>query len=169
MPHRDPAHLIIRPAEADDCEAINAIYNYYVIHSTTTYQIEPDTLEVRERWLAAHSPRHPVIVAERQGAIVGWGCLNQWRNRAAYDNTVENSVYVAHGLHRQGIGSAILLETIRLAREIGHRTIIGVIDADQAASIRVHAKHGFAEVGRLKELGFKFNRWLDVVYMQLML
>ncbi|MGA2498629.1 MAG: N-acetyltransferase family protein [Tepidisphaeraceae bacterium] len=167
--HHDPSSNVIRPAQTEDCEAINAIYNYYVIHSTTTYQIEPDTLGTRERWLAAHGPRHPVIVAECNGAVVGWGCLNQWRSREAYDNTVENSVYVANGLHGQGIGSAILSELMRLARGIGHHTIVAVIDAEQAASIRLHAKHGFSEVGRLKQLGFKFNRWLDVVYMQLML
>ncbi len=167
--HPESSHLILRPAEVRDCEAINGIYNYYVIHSTTTYQIEPDTLEAREHWFAAHGPRYPMIIAERNGAVVGWGCLNVWRNREAYQHTVENSVYVANGLHGQGIGSAILVELMRLAREIGHHTIIAVIDADQAASIGLHGKYGFAEVGRLKQLGFKFNRWLDVVYMQLML
>ncbi len=164
--HPDP---IIRSANFGDCEAINAIYNFYVLHSTTTYQTEPETLESRERWFAAHGPRYPVIVAERDGGIIGWGCLNQWRNRGAYDNTVENSVYVADGQRGRGVGSAILAELIRLAREIGHHTIVAVIDADQIASIRLHGRHGFAEVGRLKELGFKFGRWLDVVYMQLML
>ena len=167
--HHDPSRLILRPAEIDDCEAINAIYNYYVIHSTTTYQLEPDSLETRERWFEAHGPRHPIIVAERSGAIVGWGSLNLWRNRGAYDNTVENSVYVANGFHGQGIGSTILGELIRLGREVGHHTIIAVIDADQSGSIHLHGKHGFTEVGRLKQLGFKFGRWLDVVYMQLML
>ncbi|MFI5381427.1 MAG: GNAT family N-acetyltransferase [Tepidisphaerales bacterium] len=163
------SHAILRRATIGDCAAINAIYNYYVVHSTTTYQIEPDTLEVRERWFTAHDPRYPVIVAERNGAVVGWGSLNIWRSRQAYENTVENSVYVADGLHGQGIGSTILVELIRLGREIGHHTIVAVIDADQAVSIRLHAKHGFAEVGRLTQLGYKFNRWLDVVYMQLML
>jgi len=99
---------------------------------------------------------------------VGWGALSPFHARSAYRFTVENSVYVDHAHHRRGLGSAILSDLIARARTIGHRTIIAGIDASQEASIAIHAKHGFVQVGHLAQVGYKFDRWLDVVYMQLM-
>src|SRR5688572_23959658 len=159
----------IRAATAADLPAINDIYNHYVLRSTCTYQLEPEPMEGREKWFAAHGPQHPVIVAEVGGRVVGWGSLSKYHQRAAYARTVENSVYVHHDYQRRGIGSVLLAELIKMARERGHRTIIAAIDGEQAGSIAIHARFGFAKVGHMKELGYKFDRWLDVVYMQLML
>jgi phosphinothricin acetyltransferase len=161
--------LTIRNATAADLGAINAIYNHYVEHSTCTYQDVRDTMEDRRQWFAHHGDAHPVIVAELAGEVVGWGALSKFRERSAYGLTVEDSVYVRHDMHRRGIGRALLEELIRRARSAGHHCIVAGISAEQTASIALHAKYGFVEVARLREVGFKFNQWLDVVYMELML
>lgn len=163
----------IRLATVDDLPAINDIYNHYVRTSTTTYQEIESSPEERLEWFTSREPRHVVTVAEtdRDGmkTIVGWASLNIFRARSAYRFSTENSVYVHKDHFRKGIGSVLLADSIVRAREGGFRTIIAGIDADQTASIAIHAKHGFAECGRMKQVGYKFDRWLDVVFMQLML
>lgn len=159
----------IRLARPDDLPAINEIYNYYVARSTCTYQEAPESLESRHAWLARHGAQHPVTVAERDGQVVGWGAISPYHTRSAYRFTIENSVYVHHAYHRQGIGSAILDDLIARARNAGHRTIVAAIDASQDASVSLHVGHGFVVSGRLNQVGRKFGQWLDVVYMQLML
>ena len=159
----------IRLATEADLPAINAIYNHSVMHSTATYQTEPETAEARAAWFARHGPRHPVTVAVRDGVVLGWGSLSPFKERAAYSRTVENSVYVHPEHLRQGIGRALLVDLIVRAREAGHHTIVGIIDAEQPASVALHEALGFKTVAHLKEVGFKFGRWLDVVYVQLML
>jgi L-amino acid N-acyltransferase len=161
--------LTIRPPTADDLPAINDIYNHYVLHSTATYQEEPEPMDGRRAWLARHGAAYPVIVAVLDGTLVGWGSLSPFHVRSAYRRTVENSVYVRHDLHRRGIGGALLTDLIARARSVGHHSIIGLIDADQAASIALHRKAGFTQAAHLRQVGFKFGRWLDVVYLQLML
>jgi phosphinothricin acetyltransferase len=160
---------ILRPAAEPDLPAINDIYNHYVLHSTCTWQEEPGPLDGRREWFRDHGPKHPVIVAVAGGWVVGWGSLSPFRERSAYRNTVENSVYVHHEHHRRGIGSALLRDLIARASVLGYRATIGVIDADQTASIALHSKFGFQKVGHLKQVGLKFNRWLDVIYMELIL
>src|SRR5271165_5534433 len=112
------AQAIIRSATESDLVAINDIYNHYVLHSTCTYQEEPEPLEGRRQWFAHHGPRHPVIVAEEQGRVVGWGSLSAFHPRSAYRNTVENSVYVHHEQHRRGLGSRLLKDLIDRARAL---------------------------------------------------
>src|SRR5947207_7256403 len=159
----------IRLAARADLSAINAIYNYYVLHSTCTYQTEPSTEAERLAWFEAHGPAHPVTVAERNGEVIAWASLSRFHPRAAYGQTVENSVYVRPDLHGQGLGKALLLDAIARAKQLGHHTIIAGISADQTPSVALHKSAGFVEVARLREVGYKFDRWLDVIYMQLML
>lgn len=160
----------IRLATLSDLPAINSIYNHYVLNSTCTYQEEPSTSEERENWFAAHGPSLPVTVAfDEQNQILGWASLSRFHPRSAYRNTVENSVYVRPELHGRGIGSLLLADSIARARSAGHRTILALIDADQKPSIALHLKLGFTQSAHLKEVGFKFGRWLDVIYLQLML
>lgn len=163
----------IRLATLADLSAINDIYNHYVRTSTTTYQEIESTPQERLEWFTARDPRHVVTVAEIDvdgiGTVVGWASLNVFRARSAYRFSTENSVYVHEDHFRKGIGDALLADSIVRAREHGFRTILAGIDADQSASIAIHAKHGFVECGRMKEVGRKFDRWLDVVFMQLML
>jgi L-amino acid N-acyltransferase len=161
--------VTIRIARPADLPAINAIYNHYVACSTCTYQVEPSTDQERRQWYDAHDRLHPITVAEANGRVVGWGSLSRFHARAAFDRTVENSVYIHHEWHRKGIGRAILADLIQRARELGHHTVIAGISADQSASVELHRAFGFESVGHLKEVGFKFGRWLDLVYMQLML
>jgi phosphinothricin acetyltransferase len=159
----------LRLAAESDLVAINDIYNYYVPRSTCTYQEEPEPIESRRRWLAQHVDPHPAIVALIEERVVGWGSLSPFHSRCAYRHTVENSVYIHPEHHRRGIGSMILEDLIARARRLGHHAIIAGIDSEQAASIALHRKFGFMQVGYLPEVGFKFDRWLDVVYMQLTL
>jgi phosphinothricin acetyltransferase len=161
----------IRPATADDLEAINEIYNHFVVRSTCTYQTEPETMEGRRAWFTAHGAKHPIIVMEddAEGRVIGWGSLSPFHRRAAYGHTVENSVYVHPAHHRKGIGKLLLARLIELAREAGHHTVVALIDAEQVPSVGLHREMGFEEVGHLREVGFKFGRWLDVIYMQKMM
>jgi phosphinothricin acetyltransferase len=159
----------IRTATVADVPSINAIYNYYVPRSTCTYQYDPEPDEARLAWFAKHGDEHPVIVAEIEGEVIGWGSLSPFRSRDGYRHTAEISVYVRHDLHRQGIGKALLAELIERAKMIGHHTLVGGISADQAASIELHEGMGFQKVGHFREIGYKFDQWLDVVFMQLML
>jgi L-amino acid N-acyltransferase len=158
--------MTIRLATSADLRAINDIYNHFVANSTCTYQEEPSTDAERQVWLTAHGPRHPVTVAEIDGQVVGWGSLSPFHQRSAYRRTVESSIYVRHDRHRQGIGAALLQDLIERARVIGHHAIIAGIDSEQTASIAIHSKFGFEQVGHLKEVGFKYDRWLDVIYME---
>lgn len=161
--------LQIRPAAPHDLHAINDIYNHYVLHSTTTYQTEPETLNDRCDWFEGRGPAHPVTVAEVGGKILGWGALSPFHPRAAYHHTVEDSIYVCRNELRKGIGRALLADLIERAAQLGHRTIIAGIDTEQVGSIALHGKFGFEQVAHLHEVGFKFGRWLDVVYLQLLL
>ncbi|MGE5610437.1 MAG: N-acetyltransferase family protein [Bacillota bacterium] len=156
----------IRPATRDDLGAINEIYNYYVLHSTCTYQKEPDTSQERQAWFAEHGPRHAVTVAELDGQVVGWGSLSRFHPRCAYAQTVEDSVYVRHDVHRRGVGTTLLTDLIQRARAVNHHAIVALIDSSQAASLALHRKLGFEACGHLREVGNKFDRWLDVIYMQ---
>jgi phosphinothricin acetyltransferase len=160
---------LIRLATADDLVAINDIYSHYVHHSTCTYQEESEPIESRRAWFEKHGDKHPVTVATIDGRVVGWGSLSPYHLRSAYRFTVENSVYVHHEMQRRGIGSLLLQDLLDRARAAGHRVIIAGIDAEQTASVALHAKFGFQHVGRLKQVGFKFGRWLDVIYMELVL
>lgn len=157
---------VLREATASDLGAINDVYNHFVQHSTCTYQEVQETLEGRQQWFAQHGGKHPAIVAELAGKVVGWGSLSQFHARSAYRFTVENSVYVHHQHHKQGIGTMILGELVARASALGHRVIVAGIDSEQAGSIALHAKFGFEKVAHLKQVGFKFGRWLDVVYLE---
>jgi phosphinothricin acetyltransferase len=161
---------MLRDATAADLPAINDIYNYYVERSTCTYQLEPETMADRERWFAAHSPdRYPVVVVEVDGRVVAWGSLSKFHARAGYDPSVEASVYIAHDFHRRGLGRMVLSHLVERAQAAGFHTVIGGASADQIASIALQERLGFEKVGHLKEVGQKFGRRLDVVYLQKML
>ena len=161
--------IIIREAAEKDLGVVNDIYNYFVLNSTCTYQTEPSTLEERKKWLGEHQNPYVVTVAEIGGKVVGWGSLSRFHPRAAYGRTTENSVYIHPDWHRRGIGQALLDDLIRRAKASGFHTVIALISADQTPSIKLHEKFGFAHAGKIEEVGNKFNRWLDVAYMQLML
>ena len=161
--------LLIRDAEVTDLEAIDSIYNHYVERSTCTYQYDATTPEERLTWFREHGAEHPVTVAVHGDEVVGWGSLSSFRSRAAYRFTVENAVYVRHDLHRRGIGARLLDDLVVRAARIGHRTIVAGISAEQTASIALHRRAGFVDAGLMRAVGFKFDAWLDLVFMQRML
>ena len=158
----------IRLATECDLPAIHDIYNYYVVHSACTYQTEIEPLAVRQTWFAGRGPEHPVTVAELDGQVVGWGALSRFHPRSAYRRTVENAVYVRHDSHRRGVGRALLVDLIDRAAALDHHTIVALVDAEQAGSLALHEQLGFGHAGRIQQAGFKFDRWLDVVYLQRM-
>lgn len=158
---------VIRRARRQDCTAILAIYNEAVLNTTASYDLEPRSLQHRLNWFDDHEASgYPVFVAEEEGAVVGWSSLSRYHDRYGYRFTAENSIYVAAGHRGRGLGALLLEPLIDAARQRGLHTILAVIDASNEASIRLHARFGFAECGRLREVGHKFDRWLDVVLMQ---
>jgi len=159
----------LRLAREDDLDAVNDIYNHYVTRSTCTYQDEPSTPGERQAWFREHGAAHPITIALFEVHVVGWGALSWFRTRAGYRFTVEDTVYVRHDLARRGIGRTLLADLIARAGSFGHRSIIAGISADQAGSIALHHAFDFREVARLREVGWKFDRWLDVVFLQRML
>jgi L-amino acid N-acyltransferase len=159
----------LRPATPADLQAINDIYNHYVGYCTCTYQETPETLADRERWFHRHDDRHPVVVAEAAGEVLGWGALSSFRERSAFRYTVEDSVYIKHSAQGRGLGSLLLRDLIDRATALRHQTIVAAIDSGQVGSLKLHERHGFVETGRLHRAGLKFGRWLDVVFLQYML
>jgi phosphinothricin acetyltransferase len=159
----------IRPATLDDAEALRDIYNPYVETTTVTFDLRPRSLEEQRAWLRAHLGVYPVVVADDGDAITGFASLSPWRDRPAYRTSVEDSVYVRRDRHGQGLGSQLLGEIVRLGDEHGFHNILARIVGGHEASIAIHTKHGFEVVGTEREVGRKFNRWLDVVVMQRLL
>lgn len=159
----------MRLASLADLDAIRDIYNYYVERSTCTFHLEPDTEAERLEWFHERSRAHPATVALIDGNVVGWAALSSWKSRCAYARSVEASVYVRHDCHRRGLGKLLLCDLIERARAAGHHTIIGGTCTEQIASLALQKSLGFQNVGCLREVGYKFGRWLDVAYMQLFL
>lgn len=159
--------ITIRPYSEADVPAILAIVNHNILHSTSLYDYAPRTLEKQIALLAEKNTKNfPVFVAETAGEIAGFGTYGEFRFREAYQFTVEHSVYVSHEFNGKGIGGKLLSALIETAQKNNLHTMIGVIDAENVVSIRFHEKYGFKTVGIIKESGFKFNRWLDSVFMQ---
>ena len=159
-----------RLVERRDAEALAAIYNVEVRESTVTFDLVERSLIDQLAWIDEHSGGHPAIVAvDAREAPVGFASLSPYRPRPAYATTVEDSVYVQRDLRGRGLGRLLLGELVDLARDHGFHSIIGRVVGDHDASIALHAALGFEQVGREREIGRKFNRWLDVVTMQKML
>lgn len=162
--------ITIRPAQIKDIPAILEIVNYNILNSTAVYDYDPKTLGDMELWLTEKQEANwPVIVAESEGIVMGYATYGTFRTKAGYRFTVEHSVYVSENHNGKGIGKLLLLELIALAKVEGYHTMIGGIDADNKGSIEFHKKFGFVDNGTIKEAGFKFERWLDVTFMQLIL
>ncbi len=159
----------LRPMTPSDVSVVNEAYNHYVLNSTCTYQITPDTEADRMRWLLHRKLKHPAIVAVEDEQVVGWGSLGPFRAREAYDVTVEHSVYVLPDRHRRGVGGAIMQRLIDLAVDGGFHTMVGVVDSTCAGSLSLHERYGFVRAGVLRQAGRKFDRPLDAVLMQRML
>jgi L-amino acid N-acyltransferase len=159
----------IRPAQPGDAPAIARIYNHYIATSTATFDTELKSVADREAWLAQHGADYPVLVAEIGDDVVAWGSLSPWGTRCAYRHSVEVSTYVAPENVRQGLGPLMTEALVVEARKAGHHAVISQIVSENEPSLKMGARLGFVEVGRLREVGRKFERWLDVVLMELLL
>ena len=158
---------IVRPADEADLPAILAIYNDAVLNTTAIWNDVAVDLENRAAWFAARRRQdYPVLVAEDGDGVAGYGSFGDFRPFDGYRFTVEHSIYVAESYRRRGVATALLLALIERAEGLGKHMLIAGIAADNDASIRLHARHGFNETGRMLEVGYKFGRWLDLVFMQ---
>jgi phosphinothricin acetyltransferase len=157
---------MLRLARAEDLPAVTAIYNDAVARTTGTFDTEPKTLAQQREWFDRHDARHPVIVAEEGGQVVAWASLSPWSDRCAYARTSEVSVYVAEAARRRGLAGALLDELLTLGRAAGAAQAMARITGDNEVSLRLHARRGFVEVGRLRRVGEKFGRILDVHILQ---
>jgi len=159
-----------RLIEPRDAEATRAIYNVEVQESTVTFDITPRSLADQQVWIAEHSGGHPAIVAvDDDATVLGFASLSPFKPRAAYAPTVEDSVYVHRDARGRGVGELLLREIIRLGTDHGFHSAVARIVGGHEASIALHRKCGFEEIGCEREVGRKFGRWLDVVLMQRML
>jgi L-amino acid N-acyltransferase YncA len=159
--------LSVRPFAWQDVPAITDIYAHYVRHSTATFDIEPPgEVFFAEKMGHIAGLGHPVVVAERAGQLLGYAYASVYRPRPAYRFTCENSVYCDPDAHRQGVGTALMERVIDLSRSFGFKQMIAVITAETTGSIRLHEKLGFRVVGTYEAVGYKFDRWLDIVHMQ---
>jgi L-amino acid N-acyltransferase YncA len=160
----------IRPATLPDLPQMLEIYNDIILHTTAVYHYEPHTLDMRLEWFESRRQQgFPIFVAEEVGIILGFSTFGSFRPWPAYKYTVENSVYVAAAHRGKGISKLLMPPLIESAREMSMHTMIAVIDASNNVSIKLHEQYGFKEVALLKEVGFKFERWLDLKLMQLIL
>jgi L-amino acid N-acyltransferase YncA len=168
-PPEAPFEYAIRDARLSDMPAVREIYNYYVANSTVTFDEDAMTLrEWKAKFTYLHKLGMPFLVAESpSGQLLGYALVAPWKQKRAYRYTVENSIYLGPAAAGKGLGRALLAELIERSRAAGLKEIIAVI-ADQGAeaSIALHERFGFVEIGRMGRVGFKFDRWLGTVLLQ---
>jgi phosphinothricin acetyltransferase len=159
----------IRAAKPSDIAAITDIYRHHVLHGTGSFEIDPPgEEEMAQRMSDVVSRGLPYLVAENGNVVVGYAYAAIYRTRIAYRFTLEDSVYVHHTHNGRGIGAALLDALIPLCKAWGCKQLVAVIgDSANTASVRLHEKFGFQHSGVLRDVGFKFERWLDTVMMQL--
>lgn len=159
--------LIVRDATLEDAEDILAIYNYAAINTTAVWTDGPADLDSRREWMRARQAAgYPVLVAMKGRDVAGFASFGDFRPFPGYRHTVENSVYVGVQHHRLGVGRSLMAALIERATALNKHTMVAAIEASNSASTGLHASFGFAEVGRMPEVGCKFGRWLDMVLMQ---
>lgn len=165
--------ITLRLASLGDAEQIRQIYNHEVSNTTATFDLVPRSLADQQRWISDRNGAFAAIVAvdphDDRGEVVGFGSLSPYKERAAYRTSVEDSVYVRRDRNGQGIGKLIVTELLHIAAASGFHTVFARITASSDASIALHKSCGFELVGIEREVGRKFNKWLDVAIMQALL
>ena len=161
---------LVRPATAADAEAIARIYNHYVAHTVITFEEEAVSVaDMADRIAEARSLSLPWLVAEVEGAIVGYAYARRWRPRSAYRYSAETTIYLERGYVGRRIGTTLYSALLPLLRERGMHVAIGGVALPNDASIALHEKLGFERVATFRQVGFKHDRWVDVTYLQLVL
>lgn len=161
---------LLRAAEPSDLPALLEIYNEAIVNTTASWDHEPWNAVQHADWYAHKAEAgFPLLVAEEAGVVLGYATYGEFRPKVGYSLTREHSVYLAPQARGRGIGTQLMQELIAEARTQGVHVLIAALSADNDASMRLHRSLGFIEVGRLPEVGRKFDRWLDLVYLQLTL
>jgi phosphinothricin acetyltransferase len=163
------ASIAIRAAEPTDADAIAVIYNQGIEDRLATLETETRSADERRRWIAARGLRHPVIVGEVGGRVVGWGSLNSFNPRPAYDNVADFSVYVERDWRGRGIGRRLLEALVARGRELGYHKLVLAAFPFNEAGVALYRRVGFSEVGVYREQGQLDGKWVDVVVMERLL
>jgi len=162
--------VIVRDAGEADLPAILEIYNAAVLNETSIWNDDiSDLAECRAWWETRTASGFPVYLADVEGVVCGYGTFGEFRPYQGYRFTVEHSIYVSNAVQRRGIGSVLLTRLIAEARRTNKHAMIGGIASDNLASLALHQRFGFVETGRMPQVGFKFGRWLDLVFVQKLL
>ena len=163
------APITLRPARAGDAEAVCTIYNQGIEDRVATLEIELRTPDERREWMAARGPRHPVIVAESEGVLIGWGSLNVFNARPAYRHVADFSVYVERAWRGKGVGHRLLERLIEIAREIGYHKMVLSTFPTNAGGVRLYERLGFRRVGVYHQQGMLDGQWVDTLIMEKLL
>ncbi len=162
--------MMIRLMEEKDLPEVLDIYNDIILTSKAVYRYETQSLEEKKQWFKEQqASNNPLLVFDENGAVVGFATYSQFRPYPGYKYTMEHSMYVHRDHYQKGIATKLMLELIRIAQEHGIKTLIAGIDGENIGSIKVHEKLGFEYVGTIKNAGYKFEQWLDLVFYQLQL
>ena len=158
--------LTVRRALLKDLAAVTEIYNEAILKTVATFDTQPKTVEEQKPWFISHDSKHPILVAEQDGDVVGWASLSRWSDRCAYSDTAEVSVYVKEEHRGKGIGKELMREILDQGRKAGSHTVVARIAESNEVSVRLHEAFGFEHVGTMREVGRKFGKLLDVHLMQ---
>lgn len=163
-------NYIIRHAVSADITPILEIVNHAITTSTAIYDYDERSLSLQKTWFSDKiQAGFPVFVAESDMGVIGFGTYGKFREKAAFNSTVEHSVYVRNGYQSNGIGKLLMQKLIETAKNQNYHVMIGCIDASNLASVKFHEKFGFVACGTIREVGYKFDQWLDLTLMQLIL
>lgn len=158
--------VTIRKAIEHDVEEITKIYNEAILKTVATFDTKPKTIEEQITWFKNHGSKNPILVAVENKNVIGWAALSIWSDRCAYSDTAEISLYVYKKHQKKGVGRKLLEEAIKEGQKAGIHTVIARITEGNESSVHLHESVGFFNIGIMREVGFKFNKRLDVYIMQ---
>ena len=157
---------MIRSAQPSDAEAICEIYNYYVLNTCVTFEEEVVSADEMRKRIKTILEKYPWVVYEQEGEVIGYAYASEWKSRCSYRYSVESTVYLKQGSQGKGIGSSLYLSLLDLLDKKEVHAIIGGIAQPNEASVALHEKFRFEKVAHFKEVGYKFNQWIDVGYWE---
>lgn len=158
----------ITNSQKTDLQAIVEIYNWAIENTTATFDTELKTVDSYLPWFEEHDEEYPIITVKTEGKVVAWGSISRWSDRCAYSGTGEVSFYVHPDYQGKGIGTQVLESLVKIGRQQNFRTLVSRIAGDSDASIYLHKKLGFSDIGVMKKVGKKFGKTIDVHLMQIL-
>nr|WP_281503691.1 GNAT family N-acetyltransferase [Ectobacillus sp. JY-23] len=161
--------VFLRRGEERDVQEITNIYNDAVLHTTATFDLDVKSVEERRIWFSKYNEQYPLLVAERFGNVIGYACLSPFREKEAYKQTVEISVYVHKEARGIGVAKQLVARIIDMAKDAGYHVIIAGITKGNDASVHLHEQFGFTHAGTFREVGYKFGQWQDVMFYELLI